>query len=117
MRVKIDTKLIFEDGVKTYNVVGILVDNLLKYKEEDTVVVIDFSNSQMVREDVDKKIEYKFLEKSETLNDLFIKESNYQVKIPIVTDKFCCYDNNCFIQYKLLLENKIITYEVSWEEI
>lgn len=117
MKVRIDTKLSFEDGIKTYSVNGILVDKLLKYKEEDTIVVIDFSNNKMIREDADKRIEYKFDKNSETLNDLFIKDSGYQIKIPIVTENYRCEGSNCFIQYKLLLEDKVITYEVSWEEI
>jgi len=117
MRVKIDTKLIFDDGVKTYSVNGIFNNNQIKFIEEDTIVVIDFSNHKMIREDNEKKIEYKFVENSETLNGLFIKNSNYRVSIPIVTDKFSYEDNYCIIRYRLSLEDKVITYEVSWEEI
>ena len=117
MRVKIDTKLVCEDGVKTYSVVGILIDNQLKFREEDTTVVIDFSNYKMLREDNDKKIEYKFLESTETLNDLFLKSDNCSFKIPIVTELFDCMDNKCTIKYRLVLEDKVITYVVSWEEM
>lgn len=117
MRVKIDTKLRFEDGIKTYEVIGILINNQLKFKEDDTTVVIDFSNCKMIREDNDKKIEYKFLENSETLNDLVLKDNNYLVKIPIVTELFDYGNNNCVIKYSLVLEDKVITYEVSWEEM
>lgn len=117
MKVKIDTKLEFQDGVKTYSVVGILIDNQLKFKEDDTIVVIDLVSSKMIREDNDKKIEYKFLESTETLNDLYLKSNNYSVKIPIVTELFDLVDNKCTIKYRLVLEDKIITYLVSWEEM
>lgn len=117
MKVKIDTKLIFEDGVKTYDIVGILTDRELKFREEDTTVVIDFANYKMIREDNDKKIEYKFLENSETLNDLYLKSNNCSFKIPIVTELFECIDNKCTIKYRLVLEDKVIVYEVCWEEM
>lgn len=117
MKVRIDTKLVFEDGVKTYNIVGIFANNQLKFREEDTTVVIDFSDYKMIREDNDKKIEYKFLESTETLNDLYLKSSNCSFKILIVTELFDCMDNNCTIKYRLVLEDKVITYVVSWEEM
>ena len=117
MRVKIDTKLEFDDGVKTYSVVGILTERELKFREDDTTVVIDFVNCKMLREDNDKKIEYKFLESTETLNDLFLKSDNCSFKIPIVTELFDCMDNKCTIKYRLVLEDKVITYVVSWEEM
>lgn len=117
MKVGIDTKLEFEDGIKTYSVVGILTDNQLKFREEDTTVVIDFANYKMIREDNDKKIEYKFLEKSKTLNDLYLKSNNCSFKIPIVTELFDLVDNKCTIKYRLVLEDKVITYVVSWEEM
>ena len=45
MKVKIDTRLEFQDGFKTYNVIGIFANNQLKFREDDTTVVIDFVNS------------------------------------------------------------------------
>ena len=117
MKVKIDTKLEFQDGFKTYNVFGIFANNQLKFREDDTTVVIDLVSSKMIREDNDKKIESKFLESTETLNDLYLKSNNYSVKIPIVTELFDLVDNKCTIKYRLVLEDKIITYLVSWEEM
>lgn len=117
MRVNVDTKLMFGDEVKIHNIAGILTDKELKFKEEDTTVVIDFSNYKMIREDYNKKIVYNFLKDSETLNDLYLKNNNYYFKIPIVTELFDCINNVCTIKYRLVLEDKVITYIVSWEEI
>lgn len=115
MKVRIDTKLSFEDGVKNHSVIGILADNQLKYKEDDTLVIVDFINGKMLREDDDKKIEYKFIKNSETLNDLVIKKSNYHIKIPILTKVFEFSDSSCFIEYQLVLEEKTVNYKISWE--
>jgi len=117
VKVKIGTKLEFQDGVKTYNIVGIFVNNQLKFREDDTTVVIDFIDFKMIREDNDKKIEYKFLKRTETLNDLYLKSNNCSVKIPIVTELFDLVDNKCTIKYRLVLEDKVINYVVSWEEM
>lgn len=114
MKVKVDTKLSFEDKTICYSGNGIFKDCILKFREKDTLVILDFLNKKMVREDDEKKLEYSFLENTETLNSVLLKSNNYVVSIPIYTDKFN-YDNNCcLIEYKLVLENRVINYFVEW---
>lgn len=117
MRVRVSTKLNYEDKTVCYNGNGIFKDNTLKFKENDTLVVIDFLDKKMVREDDEKKLEYKFLENTETLNSVLLKSNNYLVSIPIYTDKFDYKDNYCLIKYRLVLEERDIEYLILVEVI
>ena len=48
---------------------------------------------------------------------MYLKSNNCSVKIPIVTELFDLVDNKCTIKYRLVLEDKVINYVVSWEEM
>ncbi len=116
MRVKVFTKRTILTEVVEHQTMGIYHQNCLDFFEEDAKVSLDFSKKQMIREDSQKKLVYNFLEKCETVNDVFIKDLNQHLDLAIFTEKFEPHEKSFILVYDLLLEKKKVTYEVRWED-
>lgn len=117
MKVKVSTRLSYEGNTICYSGDGIFNDNVLKFREKDAMVILDFLNKKMVRDDSEKKLEYSFLENVKTLNSVLLKCNSYLVDISIYTIKFLVDGSCCHVCYKLLDEDSVVDYEVRWEEV
>lgn len=117
MKVRVHTVLKTENENKEFSGFGILLNDCLKYIEDDVKVVVILNNQEMIREDNEKKVSYKFLENAETVNDLFLIDYNLTCPISIYTNKFLIESNRCHIEYKLVLDELIVDYQVWWEEV
>ncbi len=117
MKVKIKTKLVVDHSVYDNEMIGMLHDEKLQFLEKDTKVLLDFKKQSMIREDVEKKLLYKFRENEETLNELRFYQENLNVQIPIVTNCFRVNDGTCKILYYLVDAEREVCYTICWEEL
>lgn len=117
MKVKVKTLLTYDNKEIEHETFGILNKNKLSFVEENNHVFVYLLDKIIIREDKDKRLEYKLEENVETLNDVFIKSSNLSISVPIFTKKFKFNNNSCDIEYKLVLEDSVVNYSLSWEEV
>lgn len=117
MKVKVHTILNVNNQLKEFEGLGILANNSLQYIENGVKVVLNFIEHKLIREDKEKKISYKFLEKEETENELLLVQYNLRCPISIYTKLFLLNDGLCHIKYKLLLEDEEVDYQIYWEEV
>jgi len=117
MKVKIRTKLTVNHSIYENEMIGILHDEKLQFLEKDTKILLDFREQSMIREDVQKKLLYKFRENEETLNELIFYQENLNVQIPIVTNCFRVNDGTCKILYNLVDDEQEVCYTICWEEL
>ena len=100
-----------DDSINTQ---AIISDNKIKYKEKDnTKVILDLNNKELIRENNELYMKYIFNEKKETDGIIDIKELNRKILLKIKTKKYRI--NNNIINIEFEIENDIFTYEI--EEI
>lgn len=90
---------------------GIIIDNTIKYQEnDDTKVIFNYNNYELIRENKDYKIIYNF---SKEQGNITIKEINSIINIPLKTIKITQKEQFINIEYQI--EEKIFNYRI--EEI
>lgn len=117
MRVKVQTVLKTNDEKKEFSGFGIYSNNKLQYVENGVKVTLHLKNQEMIREDLEKKLVYKFQEKEETVNELFLIQHSLSCPITIYTNAFFIENSECHIIYELVLEDILVDYQICWEEV
>lgn len=117
MKVKVKTSLKFEEQKICYEGFGIFSDSKLQFIENDVKVFLNFKEQLMVRQDLVKKLSYKFVENEETLNEVLVFPENIGIFLKIFTKRFDYQNSCCEICYRLLDEEKDVVYRICWEVV
>ena len=82
---------------------SIVIDNTIKYKEDDVSVLIKISDNKvyLTRENTIYKIELVFENNKDTIGIYYLKENNKSFKLDIHTNKLIIDNNNLDIEYVL----------------
>ena len=103
-----------EENTTTCQTQAILQDNLLKYQEEeDTMVIYDYENNTLLRENSELKMNYSFSRGEKTTGEIIIKELKRRMPIEINTKSIEKEKNNILVEF--LIDNQTFIYKV--EEI
>ena len=103
-----------EEDLTEFNTQAILQDNLIKYKEDDsTMVIYDFQNNTLLRENSDLKMNYSFSVGKKSDGVIEIRDLKRQIPIEINTKSIEHNKNNLLVEF--LIENKEFIYKI--EEI
>ncbi len=93
---------------------GIIQENKLKYKDNDsTMMIYDYEKQILFRENNELKITYPFSLKEKTIGIIELKDLNQLLNVEIETKKINRKKNDIEIEYRM--ENQIFRYQV--EEI
>ena len=81
-RIEIKATIINSEETKELKTKAILQDEIIKYKEDDTLVSIDLERHILTRDNNNYKLLYNFEDNKGSIN---LKENNKIVEIPIIT--------------------------------
>ena len=105
IKVNLLVKTCLRNKKKEYNIKGIYSDNKLKYKDNDTLMTIDFKNKIIERENNDYKIIFDFLNKISYIEK---QELKFNLKLEVI--KLKIEDNYFRVIYKI--ENDYFDLEI-----
>ena len=84
------------------NTIGILQDNIVKYKEKDnTIVHYHYDENILERENDDIKLKYRFKVKEKTIGIIHIKDLKKDLKVEIITKSINKTNNLIEIHYQI----------------
>ena len=84
------------------NTIGILQDNIVKYKEKDnTIVHYHYDENILERENDDIKLKYRFKVKEKTIGIIHIKDLKKDLKVEIITKSINKTNNSIEIHYQI----------------
>ena len=82
--------------------IGILQDNILKYKEKDnTIVHYHYNENILERENDDIKLKYTFKVKEKTIGIIHIKDLKKDLEVDIITKSINKTNNLIEIHYQI----------------
>ena len=110
-KIKINVKLCNKEEKREWNVVGIIQEKILKYKEDDTIVTLDYEKHILKRDNKELKMVYNFKKKQ---GKITIKENNQIIEIPIETKNIKRKGNDIRIEYQI--EDEVFIYQVKEEK-
>ena len=110
-KIKINVNLCNKEEKREWNVVGIIQEKILKYKEDDTIVTLDYEKHILKRDNKELKMVYNFKKKQGTIT---IKENNQIIEIPIETKNIKRKGNDIRIEYQI--EDEVFIYQVKEEK-
>ncbi len=110
-KIKINVKLCNKEEKREWNVVGIIQEKKLKYKEDDTIVTLDYEKHILKRDNKELKMVYNFKKKQ---GKITIKENNQIIEIPIETKNIKRKGNDIRIEYQI--EDEVFIYQVKEEK-
>jgi len=110
-KIKINVLLSTKEETKTWKVVGIIQEELLKYKEDETTVTFDYEKHILKRDNKELKMVYHFNNNQGTIT---IKENNQIIEIPIETKSIKRNGNDIRIEYQI--EDDIFIYQLEEEK-
>lgn len=112
--IKIKTVIDNKEIKKEEETKGIILDDILKYQEEDkTKVSFNYKKNELIRENNKIKMKYIFSKNKETKGKIYIKDIKKYIDIPIETKKITKNKYSIYIEYKI--ENNNYYYRI--EEI
>lgn len=93
---------------------SIVIDNTIKYKDEDVSVLIKIVDNKvyLTRDNSIYKIELIFDNNSNTKGIYYLKENNASFELDIHTNKLLINDNNLEIEYLLNDDTKYFKLEM-----
>jgi hypothetical protein len=95
------------------NTIGLLQENILKYKEKDnTIVHFHYNENILERENDDIKLKYRFKVKEKTIGIIHIKDLKKELKVEIITKSINKTNNNIEIHYQIEDNNYCYKLEV-----
>ena len=109
---KINIKVTIENDDQKQQITtnAIIQDNILKYKEENnTIVKFNYLNNNLIRENNDIYMDYKF-KKGISKNKLLLKKYNKELIIDINTTKIEKTENDIEIDY--IIEKDEFKYKI-----
>ena len=110
-KMKIKVSLLNEEKKKEYETMAILHENILKYKEkDDTLVLWDYEENKLIRENTVFRMEYVFDKTKSTTGILEIKELNQKIILSIQTNQLERKKNDITITYKV--EENVFIYHL-----
>ncbi len=96
---------------QTIQVSAIFQDDILKYKENDTRVILDYTKHILIRENDNYKMIFHFNDNQGTI---ITKENNISIDIPIKTNKIERKEKDIIIEY--IIEEEKFLYQVEEEK-
>ncbi len=113
-KIKIIVTIKNEEEDTSYHVNAILQDNILKYQENNhTMVIYNYENNSLVRENKELRMDYLFDVKRKTEGTIQVKELGQSIKLKIKTNKLERKNNDIEVSFKI--EDKEFLYKI--EEI
>ena len=110
-RIKANISITSSNNNESYVVNAIRQNNILKYYENDnTKVIFDINNNQLVRENKELKIIYHFEEDNNTKGLVEIKELAKEVVVDIKT--ISIHSNEDIIDIKYQVGNDMFNYKI-----
>jgi hypothetical protein len=107
----ISYKIINNNDTISHTTVGILQDNILKYKEKDhTIVHFYYDKNILERENNNLKLRYIFKENEITKGIIHIKEYNKDLEVDITTKSIKQKNDSLEIDY--IIENDEYHYQL-----
>jgi len=108
IKVNLLVKSCLRNEKKEYNIRGIYSDKIIKYMEQDTLMIIDLKNYTLERSNNDYKINFDFKKNKVYLNE---DDRNFTLDIDLIEIKVL--DNYFKVKYKIVddcfeLEVKVI---------
>ena len=99
------------DKKKEYKTIGIIQDEIIKYREDnDTIVVFDKNNNKLIRENKEYSMNLLFDINNNTTGIIKIHEFNKEVIININTNKIEKEKDRLLLEYKI--DDEIFEYIV-----
>lgn len=93
--------------------IAIIHDNILKYKDNDTTMIMNYNELKLIRENNEIRINYPFSLKKKTIGTIELKDLNQTIEVNIKTNKIKINNNDIEINYTI--DNQNFIYQV--EEI
>lgn len=114
-KIKIKVVLKTPDETYKYEVRAILQeeDKLITYKEpttDNTLVKYNYKNDELIRENIQMIMSYKFNQNKTTKGTILMKDLNKIIELNIVTKNVIHNSNN--IELKYLVENELYEYKI-----
>ena len=103
-----------KDNTITNNVVGVFIDNSIKYKDDNVFVVVKNNNDEIVltRENNEYKIELLFKNNSTTKGTYLLKGHNQLFELSIHTNILNINDKYIEVEYELNDERLLYKLEI-----
>lgn len=115
MKKIVKTKIKSNDEIKHYESKAIKVNNRLKYKEDDTIVVLEINEPNLVLKRENKECLYTFnFDINNSYLEFNLNENNYNFKLDFKTKKITITKNVIEVIY--ILEDIEYNYTVNIEE-
>lgn len=96
---------------KTQETNAILQDNTIKYKEDETSLVIyNYKENKLIRETNELRMTYQFEEGKTTTGNITLKDLNKEINIEIYTKKIIKKENNIEIEFEI--EKNLFLYRI-----
>ena len=84
----------------SYKVKAITSDSVIKYKEpDDTIVIFDYKDNRLVRENDQMKMIYNFNDKEDSI--ILVKDYNRHINLVIKTNKIKKKDYNLEVDFTI----------------
>ncbi len=103
-----------KDNTIANNVIGVFIDNSIKYKDGNVFVVIKNNNDEIIftRENNEYKLELLFKNNSNTFGTYLLKEYNKLIELNIYTSVLKITDKYIEIEYELNDEKRYYKLEI-----
>lgn len=115
MKKIVKTEIKSNNEIKHYNSKAIKTNNRLKYREDDTIVVLDIKDADLTLRRENKECSYTFtFNKNKSFLEFSLNANNYKFTMDFKTKKITIKENVIEVIY--ILEDIEYTYKVNIEE-
>ena len=110
-KMKLKIELSSKEEKRTWKVIGIIQEKILKYKEDDTTVTLDYKKHILKRDNKELQIVLYFKMNQGLIT---IKENNQRIEVPIETKRIEIKNNDIRIEYQI--GDEFFMYQVEEEK-
>ena len=114
-KIKIKVTVTNSEGINIYSSNAIILDNIIKYKENDnTTVIYNYSKNELIRDNKDLKMNYIFDKDKKTIGKIEIKELNKIINLKIQTKELNKNKNDIKVNFQV--EGNDFIYQLEEEK-
>ena len=115
MKKIVKTEIKSNNEIKHYKSKAIKANNRLKYREDDTIVVLDINDAYLTLRRENKECSYTFIfNKNKSILEFSLNANNYKFSMEFKTKKITIEEK--IIEVIYILEDIEYTYKVNIEE-
>lgn len=115
-KIKIKAIIISDEETIKMNSIGEKLEAIIDYEEHDhTHMHLDMCKDELIRENANMYMHYRFKENAETVGQVLIKECDQELDVILKTLTIVKRDNFYSVEY--LIDNNKFIYEVNFSEV